>query len=101
MCTGDANTISSRRRPSPTAVLIHGVMGSRRNLHSFAKSLSREVPNWNFLLVDLRCHGESASIAKRSDPHTVESAAADVHALLRKLRITPRCLIGHSFGGKV
>ena len=29
------------------------------------------------------------------------SAAADIHALLRHLRVIPRALIGHSFGAKV
>jgi len=36
---------------------------------------------WQFLLVDLRCHGDSASIKKR-DPHTVASAALDVLKLV-------------------
>ncbi|KAJ1390839.1 Alpha/Beta hydrolase fold, partial [Sesbania bispinosa] len=53
-----------------------------------------------FLLVDLRCHGDSASIRKRG-PHTVASAALDVLKLVRDLRMTPRVLVGHSFGGKV
>ncbi|KAK8965857.1 hypothetical protein KSP40_PGU013212 [Platanthera guangdongensis] len=55
---------------------------------------------WQFLLVDLRCHGDSALIKKR-EPHTVTSAALDVLQLVRRLRITPRVLVGHSFGGKV
>lgn len=55
---------------------------------------------WQFLLVDLRCHGDSASI-KKHGPHTVASAALDVLELVRQLRITPRVLVGHSFGGKV
>lgn len=37
-----------------------------------------------FLLVDLRCHGESASIKKRG-PHNVASAALDVLKLVRLL----------------
>lgn len=97
-----------------------------------------------FLLVDLRCHGESASLKKRG-PHSVVSAARDVLQLvcsklalastpriffppetttllsilvclrtlgwllvildfntwqMGQLRLTPRVLIGHSFGGK-
>jgi hypothetical protein len=34
-----------------------------------------------FLLVDLRCHGDSASIKKRG-PHTVASTALDVLKLV-------------------
>ncbi|KAK9270633.1 hypothetical protein L1049_026215 [Liquidambar formosana] len=84
----------------PTAVLLHGILGCRKNWGTFARRLAQEFPTWQFLLVDLRCHGESASIKKRG-PHTVASAALDVLKLVAKLRITPRVLVGHSFGGKV
>ncbi|KVH87965.1 hypothetical protein Ccrd_024653 [Cynara cardunculus var. scolymus] len=76
----------------PTAVLLHGILGSRKN---WAYSSCSQ-----FLLVDLRCHGDSASITK-TGPHTVCSAALDVLKLLGHLRVTPRVIIGHSFGGKV
>ncbi|KAI3767558.1 hypothetical protein L2E82_17771 [Cichorium intybus] len=84
----------------PTAVLLHGILGSRKNWGTFARRLAHEFPNWQFLLVDLRCHGDSASIMKRG-PHTVASAALDVLNLLGHLRVIPRVIIGHSFGGKV
>ncbi|URE10612.1 alpha/beta hydrolase fold [Musa troglodytarum] len=84
----------------PTAVLLHGILGSRKNWGSFAKRLVQEFPMWQFLLVDLRCHGESALI-KKNGPHTVASAALDVLKLVAQLRVTPRVLVGHSFGGKV
>lgn len=87
-------------REPPTAVLLHGILGSRRNWSTFAKRLAQEFPSWQFLLVDLRCHGDSASIQKRG-PHTVASAAQDVLRLVGQLKLTPRVLIGHSFGGKV
>ncbi|XP_057503078.1 uncharacterized protein LOC130786735 isoform X1 [Actinidia eriantha] len=84
----------------PTAVLLHGILGSRKNWGTFARRLAHEFPTWQFLLVDLRCHGDSAGIKKRG-PHTVASAALDILKLLGKLRLTPRVLVGHSFGGKV
>lgn len=84
----------------PTAVLLHGILGGRKNWGSFAKRLAQEFPVWQFLLVDLRCHGDSAKIKKRG-PHTVASAALDVLKLVAQLRVTPRVLVGHSFGGKV
>jgi pimeloyl-ACP methyl ester carboxylesterase len=84
----------------PTCVLLHGILGSRKNWGSFAKRLAQEFPLWQFLLVDLRCHGDSASI-KKGGPHTVSSAALDVLKLVGQLRLTPRVLVGHSFGGKV
>ncbi|KAJ1286546.1 hypothetical protein BS78_03G360800 [Paspalum vaginatum] len=84
----------------PTAVLLHGILGSRKNWGSFAKRLAQEFPMWQFLLVDLRCHGDSASIKKRG-PHNVASTALDVLKLVVQLRLSPRVLVGHSFGGKV
>lgn len=87
-------------REPPTAVLLHGILGSRRNWSTFAKRLAQEFPTWQFLLVDLRCHGDSATIQKHG-PHTVASAAQDVLRLVGQLKLTPRVLIGHSFGGKV
>ncbi|XP_008806994.2 protein ABHD11 [Phoenix dactylifera] len=84
----------------PTAVLLHGILGGRKNWGSFARRLAQEFPTWQFLLVDLRCHGDSASI-KKHGPHTVASAALDVLKLVAQLRVTPRVLVGHSFGGKV
>ncbi|KAL5713249.1 hypothetical protein ACHQM5_015344 [Ranunculus cassubicifolius] len=84
----------------PTAVLLHGILGGRKNWGSFARRLAQEFPTWQFLLVDLRCHGDSATIKKR-DRHTVASAARDVLKLVAHLKVTPRVLVGHSFGGKV
>ncbi|XP_044511449.1 protein ABHD11 [Mangifera indica] len=84
----------------PTAILLHGILGSRKNWGTFARRLAQAFPTWQFLLVDLRCHGDSASMKKRQ-PHTVASTALDVLKLVGKLRITPRVLVGHSFGGKV
>ncbi|CAL0311381.1 unnamed protein product [Lupinus luteus] len=84
----------------PTAVFLHGILGCRKNWGTFARRLAQGFPTWQFLLVDMRCHGDSASIKKRG-PHTVQSAALDVLKLVRELRITPRVLVGHSFGGKV
>jgi pimeloyl-ACP methyl ester carboxylesterase len=87
-------------QPPYTAVLLHGIMGSRRNLLSFARRLADENPAWQFLLVDLRCHGASAASQAPGD-NTLGAAALDVLSLLQTLRLFPHCLIGHSFGGKV
>lgn len=56
------------------------------------------------MLVDLRCHGESAAAnggQPAIGPHTVQTAAKDVLSLLRDQMIFPHMLVGHSFGGKV
>jgi len=91
------------RAPPPTAVLIHGILGSRRNLASFANKLAEAFPAWQFLLVDLRCHGGSHTdlALPPLGPHDVEASASDILRLLGQLKLFPRILIGHSFGGKV
>ena len=101
---------------------------------SFAKRLAHEFPMWQvstskillmiwttspygtkkenwiwllflkFLLVDLRCHGDSASIKKRG-PHTVASTAFDVLKLvciflsliisLLSSKIYTKCVLAH------
>jgi pimeloyl-ACP methyl ester carboxylesterase len=89
---------------APTAVLVHGVLGSRRNLASFARRLVEGFPSWQVLLLDLRCHGESAAATRAGalpGPHGVEAAAGDALRLLRHLKLFPEVLVGHSFGGKV
>lgn len=84
----------------PTVVLVHGILGSKRNMKSFARRLMEGFPSWQAILVDLRCHGESAGSQKYGQ-NSVESSAQDVLSLLSQLKVFPRVLIGHSFGGKV
>uniref|UniRef100_A0A061SE42 AB hydrolase-1 domain-containing protein n=1 Tax=Tetraselmis sp. GSL018 TaxID=582737 RepID=A0A061SE42_9CHLO len=95
-----APSSSRAEQPPPTAVLVHGIMGSKRNLQSLARRLVEVFPSWQVLLVDLRNHGGSANLPW-PEPSTVEAAAADVLRLLSQLKLFPRLLIGHSFGGKV
>jgi len=96
-----SNIAPSGRHP-PTIVLVHGILGSRRNMQSFARRLVEGFPSWQVLLVDLRCHGDSANLHHTlPPPHNVASAAADVLRLLGALKMFPEVLIGHSFGGKV
>ncbi|KAK3010592.1 hypothetical protein RJ639_012789 [Escallonia herrerae] len=101
----------------PTAVFLHGILGCRKNwgrdlcseterrVSYLAERESITILNVLVKVVprkgkNLRCHGDSASIQKRR-PHTVASAALDVLNLLGQLRLTPRVVVGHSFGGKV
>lgn len=84
----------------PTVVLVHGILGAHRNMLSFAKRLMEGYPSWQAILVDLRCHGQSAMLPF-SGPNNVETSARDVLELLGHLKVFPHVLIGHSFGGKV
>lgn len=89
------------QRPPPTAVMVHGILGSRKNMQAYAHRLVEGFPAWQVLLVDIRCHGESANLPPPPGPHGVESSAQDILKLLSQLKLFPEVLIGHSFGGKV
>ena len=80
----EANT--PRGQHAPTCLLAHGILGSRRNLKSFAQRMAAEFPNWQFLLVDHRCHGQT-SARPMGGANTVEAAALDIIALLNHLKI--------------
>ncbi|CAM6127231.1 unnamed protein product [Calypogeia fissa] len=69
------DTMDKTQPDTPTAVLVHGILGARKS--------------W-----------ESTFLSKQG-PHSVQSAARDVLQLVGELKLTPRLLIGHSFGGKV
>jgi esterase len=62
------------------------------------RRLAQAHPEWRFVLVDLRGHGDSHGF---SDAHTVEACALDIRALTEEIGHTPEVMIGHSFGGKV
>ncbi|MEI6805767.1 MAG: alpha/beta hydrolase [Myxococcaceae bacterium] len=76
--------------PTKNAVLIHGIMGSSRNVMSFAKLIVQKFPDWQVILPDLNHEASS-----------VQECAAEVYELVQHLGIPIDMLIGHSFGGKV
>ncbi|HMM77194.1 MAG TPA: alpha/beta fold hydrolase [Gammaproteobacteria bacterium] len=77
----------------PPLLILHGLFGSARNWQSVARALS---DRYRVLAVDARNHGRS--------PHTTAMdyrlMAADVAALIERLRLGPVTLLGHSMGGK-
>ena len=81
-----------------TALVLHGILGAGRNWRSFIRKLSGEHPDWQFVLVDHRWHGESGAAPA---PHTVEACADDLRRLVESKRLQPDLVMGHSFGGKV
>eukprot|EP00918_Siedleckia_nematoides_P049734 GHVU01108978.1.p1 GENE.GHVU01108978.1~~GHVU01108978.1.p1 ORF type:complete len:372 (+),score=37.11 GHVU01108978.1:1445-2560(+) len=79
--------------PDVPTILIHGVLGNKRNFRSFSKLVkSRRV-----VTVDLRNHGDSG----RAETMTFPEMAADVVQLMNKLRLNRAAVVGHSLGGKV
>jgi pimeloyl-ACP methyl ester carboxylesterase len=80
------------------AFVLHGILGSGQNFRGFVSKLSRERPDWQFVLVDLRNHGRSRPAPP---PHTLEACARDLIELGAHLGRVPGVVMGHSFGGKV
>ena len=78
--------------------MLHGILGSGQNLRAVAKRLVVDLPEWGFILPDLRHHGESHA---EPGPDTIAGVVGDLEALAVSLGIAPKTAIGHSFGGKV
>lgn len=85
-------------KPSRWMLVLHGIFGSGSNFRSIAKALSERCPSWGFVLVDLRCHGQSQAAPP---PHNLLAAAQDLIRLDAHLPAPPQGVMGHSFGGKV
>ena len=79
-------------------LVLHGILGSGRNLRTFAQRLAHVRPELRLWLVDLRNHGDSQGAAP---PHTIAACCDDLDALVAAKRLRPQWVIGHSFGGKV
>uniref|UniRef100_A0A7S1T8G2 AB hydrolase-1 domain-containing protein n=1 Tax=Tetraselmis chuii TaxID=63592 RepID=A0A7S1T8G2_9CHLO len=94
-----------------TALLVHGLLGSKRNWRTFAKGLAAELAEetqhpWRFYLLDLRNHGASHRKPGFEGPHTLETAAHDLvrfasEVVRPETGKDPDAVIGHSLGGKI
>ena len=82
-----------------TALLLHGFLGSGRNLASFARRWTEVDPALRLILPDLTGHGDSPPMPPQGDLRTM---AQDVLALADFLHVPkPLTLVGHSMGGRV
>ncbi|MBN1207038.1 MAG: alpha/beta hydrolase [Myxococcaceae bacterium] len=80
-------------------VLLHGFLGSGRNLRSLATAWSAADPRRRFLLPDLTGHGASPPPPPGAD---LDTLARDVLETARARGFTgPLELVGHSLGGRV
>lgn len=91
-----------------TALFLHGLLGSSRNWRSFSRKLAVEAAakanrDVRVLLLDLRCHGDSAARFGFHPPHDMAAAASDVTAIIQhELQgQAPHLLVGLSLGGKI
>ncbi len=80
------------------AFVCHGILGSRQNWRGFVRHLAADLPEWRFVLLDHRNHGDAAGAP---GPHTVDACADDLASLAAHLGQPPEVVVGHSFGGKV
>ena len=80
-------------------VLLHGFLGSGRNLRSLATAWSAQEPARRFYLPDLTGHGASPPLPEGA---TLQTLAADVVQSAREAGLQgPLHLVGHSLGGRV
>jgi esterase len=83
-------------------ILLHGFLGSGRNLRTLAQRWQQRQPEHRFLLPDLRGHGVSPPLPAGDAPVTLEHLAADVLATAQHNDLrAPFHLVGHSLGGRV
>lgn len=80
-------------------VLLHGFLGSARNLSTLARGLADRGRDLGVVALDLTGHGASPPLPPGADSATL---AGDVLATVRALGLaTPLAIVGHSLGGRV
>jgi esterase len=80
-------------------VLLHGFLGTGRNLRSLAVAWGKAEPQRRFLLPDLTGHGASPALPPGAD---LDTLARDVHETARAKGFTGAVdWVGHSMGGRV
>ena len=80
-------------------VLLHGFLGSSRNLRGFVQRWAARAPDRVFLLVDLTGHGASPPLPSNA---TVDTLARDVAETVAAAEFGPTAtVLGHSLGGRV
>ena len=77
----------------PPLIILHGLLGSKRNWAGIAKTLSA---HYHVYCLDLRNHGESPW----ADGMDYATMATDVHEFIKRHALTAATVIGHSMGGK-
>lgn len=94
-------TLAHRRAgdgPRPV-LLLHGFLGTARNLATLARRLAERDPALSVFALDLTGHGSSPPLPPGADLATL---ARDVLASARTLRLGRSLrLVGHSLGGRV
>lgn len=80
-------------------MVLHGLLGSARNLATLVRGLAEADPRLGVVALDLPGHGASPSLPPDADAATL---AREVLDTARALGLTPPlALVGHSLGGRV
>ena len=80
-------------------MLLHGLLGSARNLATLARLLLARSPDLTVVAFDLPGHGQSPPLPPDSDSAFLARAVLDSVATLGVT--APLRLVGHSLGGRV
>lgn len=83
--------------PEPVA-LLHGFLGSARNLATLARGIAAGAPRHSVYAFDLPGHGGSPPLPPGAD---LAALARALMASARALSAGPWTLVGHSLGGRV
>jgi esterase len=83
--------------PQPLA-LLHGFLGSGRNLATLARGLARGAPQYSVYAFDLPGHGGSPPLPPKADLGALTRALLDA---AQKVTRSPWTLVGHSLGGRL
>lgn len=106
MVTGEFHTLLTAPGATPQHYLLflHGILGSRSNWRGFARKVLELRPDWGAMLVDLRGHGQRATLPQ-PPPHTLAAVVQELCGLVETVEseagIRVGAIAGHSFGGKV
>jgi esterase len=83
--------------PARRALVLHGILGSKTNWRGIVRKASEALPEWGFVLPDLRNHGDAQGYAP---PHTLDAVCDDLADLRDHLGHGFDAVIGHSYGAK-
>ncbi len=82
----------------PGVVLIHGFGGNRG---VWSEQVARMKKDHTVLAIDLPGHGDSAAPPVKDGAVDLDAVAAEIVALMRKQKVAPAVVVGHSTGGSV
>ena len=94
-----ARMLAVTRHGGPaTRLLLHGYLGSARNLGTLARRLAARDAAAGVVCFDLTGHGASPPLPPGAD---LETLARDVLHTVAELGLPPLRVLGHSLGGRV